>query len=92
MLHSILFQDLNHRIAHLVGLRLPELVRALVDPDVGGLDVLLDGVDHPALLVHHRRKVLEDRVHVDDVGLEKVEEIQIKSNHYKVDSTPPPAA
>ena len=64
---------------HLVGLRLPELVCALVDPDVGGLDVLLDGVDHPALLVHHRRKVLEDRVHVDDVGLEKVEEIKTKS-------------
>ena len=54
-----------------------------MDPDVGGLDVLLDGVDHPALLVHHRRQVLEDGVHVDDVGLEKVEEVKtIKSNEY----------
>ena len=58
-------------LAHLVHLRLPELVRALVDPDVGGLHVLLDRVDHRALLVHHRRQVLEDGVHVDDVGLQE---------------------
>ena len=58
-------------LAHLVHLRLPELVGALVDPDVGGLHVLLDRVDHRALLVHHRRQVLEDGVHVDDVGLQE---------------------
>ena len=65
------------RLAHLVHLRLPELVRALVDPDVGGLHVLLDRVDHRALLVHHRRQVLEDGVHVDDVRLQGEEENSI---------------
>ena len=50
---------------------LPEQVCALVDSDVGWLNILLDRVDPLALLVHHRRQVLEDGVHVDDVGLKQ---------------------
>ena len=37
---------------------------------MSGLDVLLDGVDHLALLVDQRCQILEDGVDVDDVGLE----------------------
>ena len=57
-------------LSHLVLLRLPELLRALADPDLRALHVGLDRVHELALLVHHRRQVLEDGVHVDDVGLE----------------------
>ena len=55
---------------YLVRLGHPELLRTLLDPDVSRLDVLLNGVHHLALLVHHCRQVLEDRVHVHDVGLQ----------------------
>ena len=60
---------------YLVGLGLPELLGALVDPDGGRLHVGLDRVDHLALLVDHGGQVLEDGVHVDDVGLEEEKNI-----------------
>ena len=54
----------------LVALGLAKLLGSLLNPDVRGLDVLLDGVDHLALFVDEGRQVFEDGVDVDDVRLQ----------------------
>ena len=53
-----------------VALRLPEVAGSFRHADVCGLHVGLDRVHHLSLLVDHRGQVLEDGVHVNDVGLQ----------------------
>ena len=67
---------------YLVGLGLPELLGALVDPDGGRLHVGLDRVDHLALLVDHGGQVLKDGVHVDDVRLEEKKKSKIRPRSF----------
>ncbi|KAH9388051.1 hypothetical protein TYRP_009255 [Tyrophagus putrescentiae] len=71
-------------VTYRIAAGLDQLLRALVDLHTARLDVRLDAVNHLALVVDHRRQVLEDLIHLDNVRLDLANGLLALAQHRHV--------